>query len=114
MQYVFLSHDVDWRKQGPKIEHILSRKDRFDESVIQELPKNPYNNFQEYMELEEKFGIRSTFFFRTNYENGNFLDYENEILDLKNGGWEIGLHTDPSSISDITKIEKEKSDLEGI
>ena len=115
MQYVFLSHDVDWRKQGPTIEHILSRKDRFDESVLNELPnKNPYYNFPEYMELEEKFNVRSTFFFRTIYENGNFIDYENEILDLKNGGWEIGLHLDPSSVSEIKKIQQEKLDLENL
>ena len=29
MQYIFLSHDVDWRRQGPPIEHVLARKDRF-------------------------------------------------------------------------------------
>jgi len=35
MQYIFLSHDVDWRKQGPPLEHILSRKDRFEPELFE-------------------------------------------------------------------------------
>ena len=73
-----------------------------------------YRNIPEYMELEEKFGIRSTFFFRTIYENGNVDDYENDILALQEGKWEIGLHTDPQSINDIEKIRLEKKKLESI
>ena len=72
MQYIFLSHDVDWRRQGPPVKHILERKDRFDSEIFTNTkPENLYRNIPEYMELEEKFGIRSTFFFRTLYENGN-------------------------------------------
>ena len=63
MQYVFLSHDVDWRKNGPSLEHIMARKDRFSPEIINELPqKNPYYNISEYMEIEEKYDTRSTFF----------------------------------------------------
>ena len=63
MQYVFLSHDVDWRKNGPSLEHIMARKDRFSPEIINELPqKNPYYNIPEYMEIEEKYDTRSTFF----------------------------------------------------
>ena len=115
MQYVFLSHDVDWRKTGPSLEHIMARKDRFSTEIINELPqKNPYYNIPEYMEIEEKYDTRSTFFFRTFYEDGNFLDYEDEIKNLMNGGWEIGLHLDPSSINDLNKIMEEKTNLESI
>ena len=115
MQYVFLSHDVDWRKNGPSLEHIMARKDRFSPEIINELPqKNPYYNIPEYMEIEEKYDTRSTFFFRTFYEDGNFLDYEDEIKNLMNGGWEIGLHLDPSSINDLNKIMEEKTNLESI
>ena len=77
MQYIFLSHDVDWRRQGPPIEHILERKDRFDSEIFTNTkPENLYRNIPEYMELEEKFGIRSTFFFRTLYEEGDVDDNE--------------------------------------
>ena len=106
MQYIFLSHDVDWRKQGPMSEHILNRKDRFDPEIFaSSKPKELYRNISEYMQIEERFGIRSTFFFRTFYENGNVDDYENDIQTLLKGNWEIGLHTDPQSVEDVDKIK---------
>ena len=115
MQYIFLSHDVDWRRQGPPIEHILKRKDRFDSKIFANTkPENLYRNIPEYMELEEKFGIRSTFFFRTIYENGNLNDYENDIQSLLKGNWEVGLHTDPQSVNNIEKIKQEKEKLESL
>ena len=115
MQYIFLSHDVDWRRQGPPVEHVLERRDRFDSEIFANTkPENLYRNIPEYMELEEKFGIRSTFFFRTLYEDGNVNDYEDDILSLQKGGWEIGLHTDPQSVNDIKKIKQEKEKLESL
>ena len=115
MQYIFLSHDVDWRKQGPPLEHILSRKDRFEPELFEKTkPEDLYHNIPEYMEIEEKFDIRSTFFFRTFYENGDVLDYEDDIKQLQKSNWEIGLHTDPSSIDDLDKIRSEKEKLESI
>ena len=115
MQYIFLSHDVDWRRQGPPIEHILERKDRFDSKIFANTkPENLYRNIPEYIELEEKFGIRSTFFFRTIYENGNLNDYENDIQSLLKGNWEVGLHTDPQSVNNIEKIKQEKEKLESL
>ena len=115
MQYIFLSHDVDWRRQGPPLEHILERKGRFDSEIFEKTkPEDLYRNIPQYMELEEKFGIRSTFFFRTVYENGDVIDYEDDIKQLQASNWEIGLHTDPSSIDDIEKIRLEKEKLESI
>ena len=112
-QYVFLSHDVDWSFDGPPREHIFQRKERFDEKLFENTPIDRlYRNFSEFMEIEEKYGVKSTFFFRTQYENGDYRDYQEDIKKLVNGGWEIGLHTDPSSIKDIEKIKKEKNDLE--
>ena len=115
MQYIFLSHDVDWRLQGPPIEHILERKDRFEQELFEKTkPENLYRNIPEYMEIEENFDVRSTFFFRTFYENGNVLDYEDDIKQLQKLDWEIGLHTNPSSINDLDKIRLEKEKLESI
>ena len=115
MQYIFLSHDVDWRKQGPPLEHILSRKDRFEPELFEKTkPEDLYHNIPDYMEIEEKFGVRSTFFFRTFYENGNVSDYEDDIKQLQKSNWEIGLHTDPSSVDNIEKIQREKQKLESI
>ena len=115
MQYVFLSHDVDWRIQGPPTEHILQRKDRFDLKIFEKTkPEELYRNIPEYMEIEEKYDIRSTFFFRTIYENGNVIDYEDDIKQLQKSNWEIGLHTDPQSINSIEMIKQEKEKLESI
>jgi len=113
LQYIFLSHDVDWRKEGAPLEHIFARKERFEKKTLEKAEvKNPYYNIPEYIEIEEKFGVKSTFFFRTMYENGDFRDYQDDISNLIKGNWEIGLHLDPSSVNDIKKISKEKSDLE--
>ena len=115
MQYIFLSHDVDWRRQGPNIKHVQARKDRFDSKIFDNTkPEELYRNIPEYMELEEKLGIRSTFFFRTLYENGNVDDYEDDIQTLQKGNWEIGLHTDPKSVKDIKKIKQEQEKLESL
>ena len=54
MQYIFLSHDVDWRRQGPPLEHVLKRKDRFDPEIFSKTkPEDLYRNIPEYMELEK-------------------------------------------------------------
>jgi len=112
-QYIFLSHDVDWRRQGPLADHILARKDRFDESVLKNIKNsNPYHNIPEYMEIEEKYHVRSTFFFRTVYENGNYLDYSDDIKTLVKEGWEIGLHSDLSSLGSLENVSKEKTAIE--
>jgi hypothetical protein len=63
MLYIFLSHDVDWRKQRPSKEHILARSNRFENLELEKIDsKNLYYNFPEIMDLEERFGVRSTFF----------------------------------------------------
>src|SRR5215475_8230154 len=115
LQCIFLSHDVDWRRQGPPLHHIIARKNRFDKEVIENAHRiNPYYNIPDYMDIEDKYGLRSTFFFRTEYENGTLLDYENDIRSLLDGGWEIGLHSDPSSVDSKDKLLKEKKQLEEI
>jgi hypothetical protein len=49
--------------------------------------KNPYYNIPIYMDIEDKFDVRSTFFFRTIYEDGDYRDYEDDIGALIDGGW---------------------------
>jgi peptidoglycan/xylan/chitin deacetylase (PgdA/CDA1 family) len=113
LQNVFLSHDVDWRRQGAPIGHIIARKERFEKDILEDLAEdNPYYNLPEYINIEDKYNVKSTFFFRTTYENGNFEDYEDDITTLISGGWEVGLHSDPSSVDDIMKIYREKRKLE--
>ena len=39
-QHIFLSHDVDWSYNGPSRNHILQRKDRFDDELFANTPIN--------------------------------------------------------------------------
>jgi hypothetical protein len=113
--FIFLSHDVDWSLNGPSRDHILARKDRFEEDTLRNLDRErPYNNIHDFMKIEEELGLRSTFFFRTNYENGRFTDYEDDIRALLGGGWEIGLHCDPSSVDNLDRMYQEKKKLESV
>jgi peptidoglycan/xylan/chitin deacetylase (PgdA/CDA1 family) len=119
---VFLSHDVDWGKSGPPISHIVARKERFDEGILENCrSSNLYYNFDEYMRIEDRFGVKSTFFFRTYVKDSIHSppsyyaeEYQKEIRTLLKGGWEIGLHMDPASYASIDKIRKEKRGLEEV
>lgn len=122
MIYVFLSHDVEWGRSGAPISHIMARKERFEESILKNREtENPYYNFPEYMETEEKYGVRSTFFFRTYVPNAphppppyHAEEYEQEIRSLIEGGWEVGLHMDPVSHTNLKLVMKEKKALEAV
>jgi len=73
------------------------------------------------MEIEERLGVRSTFFFRTFVEESVspppsycVEEYEDEIRVLLHGGWEIGLHLDPLSYGSIDMIQSERKALESV
>ncbi len=113
---VFLSHDVDWSRRGPGLDHVLARRDRFDEETLRRALEegfNPYFGIPDVMEMEERLGLRSTFFFRPLYDDG--LDascYEDVIRDLVSGGWEVGLHV--VNASSASAISREKRALEEV
>jgi len=57
---VVLTHDVDWPIQGPGRDHVLARRDRFDEDVVRRVIEegyNPYYNVPDLMEIEERHGL---------------------------------------------------------
>ena len=113
--FIFLSHDVDWSFNGPGRNHILARKDRCEEDTLRKLEReNPYNNIHDYIAIEEDLGLRSTFFFRTNYENGRLIEHEDDIQALLNGGREVGLHCNPFSVDNFDSMRQEKKGLESI
>ena len=119
--YVFLSHDVDWGKGGAPRSHILARKDRFDETTLNNLDeKNPYQNIPEILDIEEGYGLRSTFFFRACTDSMHFPppynleDYKLDIRSMISGGWEVGLHSDFLSHDNLERLRKEKKWLEDI
>jgi peptidoglycan/xylan/chitin deacetylase (PgdA/CDA1 family) len=120
--FVLLSHDVEWGKRGAPISHILERKQRFDENVLKDLErKNPYQNIPELLEMEEKLGIRSTFFFRTYVKDSqhppppyDLNEYKHDIKHMISNGWEVGLHSDMTSHNNLERLKTEKANLEKI
>jgi hypothetical protein len=122
MIYIFLSHDVDWGRSGPPVSHVLARRERFDERILKNCNSvNLYYNFPEYIEIEEKSQVRSTFFFRTYVEGSegsppayHVEEYKEEIKSLLRGGWEVGLHLDPVSYRSVKRIQAEKKALEDV
>ena len=60
MQYIFLSHDVDWRRQGPSVEHILARKDRFEHKLFEKTKlENLYRNIPESVSYNWEIGLHT-------------------------------------------------------
>jgi peptidoglycan/xylan/chitin deacetylase (PgdA/CDA1 family) len=120
--FLLLSHDVDWGKAGAPVPHILARKERFDQSVLENLDKaNPYQNIPEVLELEDSFGFKSTFFFRTYVRDSkqpppayDLSEYKSDIRSMISGGWEVGLHSDFLSHKSLMRLEIEKKQLEGV
>ncbi len=114
--YVFMSHDVDWPRSGPGDEHVLARRERFEDSIIERVKSehfNPYHGVPYIVDIEKEFNIRSTFFFRASFDNGQSVAaYEDEIKGLFNGGWEIGLHI--NNAASFESIESEKLLLEEV
>lgn len=107
-----MTHDIDWPIKGPGRDHILQRRDRFDNQTVSRVTSdesyNPYFGIPEIMEIEEKRGIRSTFFFRPVYDDGSPIDqYMQVIRELVNKKWEVGVHVNNAKSSDSIKIEKE-------
>ncbi|RLE72820.1 MAG: hypothetical protein DRJ37_01970, partial [Thermoprotei archaeon] len=88
---IVITHDVD-SVQRP-LTHVLKRHDRFSYTdLMRHLLgfDNLYDNIDIIMDLEEKYGIKSTWFFPV------FLfpldSIEDKINNLDKGHWEIALH----------------------
>jgi peptidoglycan/xylan/chitin deacetylase (PgdA/CDA1 family) len=114
MRALIVTHDVDWPRNGPGISHILARRSRFDPDIMRKVADegfNPYYGVPVVMEIEERFNIRSTFFFRPKYDDGSSVQqYEDTTKELAKNGWEVGLHV--NNTSTIKEILSEKRSLE--
>jgi hypothetical protein len=107
---LIVTHDVDWPFNGPGKAHVLARRERFPAEVIQKVVDedfNPYYGVPKVMEIEEKFGIRSTFFFRPKYDDGSPVgEYAKTMQNLISGGWEVALHCNKTSTLEEVCVEK--------
>lgn len=113
---LIVTHDVDWPRNGPGTTHILERQNRFDAGIISKVMNedfNPYYGIPTITEIEERLDIRSTFFFRPEYDDGSQVQqYEDTIKVLVKNGWEVGLHA--NNTSSIGEVDAEKKTLERI
>jgi peptidoglycan/xylan/chitin deacetylase (PgdA/CDA1 family) len=126
---VCLTHDVD--EIYPPLKHTLLSTltclKRLDFSGFKQQAfwkphgkeKSPYWNFQEIMDLEEKYGARSSFYFlaadsdirRFRY---NIEDLEGELGRIVDRGWEVGLHGGYYAYNNLEEILREKGRLERV
>lgn len=124
---ISLTHDIDFVYQsipsiglnalrllqkGKPIEAFYSLSNQLSK-------KSPFCNFSEIMDLEEKYGAKSTFFFMA--ENPSDQDYaynidsfELEIGNIIDRGWEVGLHGGHTSYLNIQEIREKKERLEKV
>ena len=80
---------------------------------------SPYWNFKEIMDLEGKYGAKSTFYFlATDKDIRRFRydieDLENELGSIVDKGWEVGLHGGYYAYNSLEEMKKEKKRLEKV
>jgi peptidoglycan/xylan/chitin deacetylase (PgdA/CDA1 family) len=136
-----LSHDVDRVAKRGQLPYYLAR------AVLRARPRwlldelrslaalgrgdDPYWNFDRIRELEERLGVRSTFFFLDETGRPRLTSWRSNVLyrgryritdpavarairELDAGGWEIGLHGSYRSYLDAELLGAEKARLEEI
>ncbi|ABD40148.1 conserved hypothetical protein [Methanospirillum hungatei JF-1] len=124
---VWVTHDIDIIYGSPYTKLIagcLAIKQGDTKTAKQEIlslhtKKKPYFNFDEILSLEEKYGVKSTWFFQAlnpgEPEFRYFLsDIECVFGDILEAGGEIGLHGGFEAPYNLDKLLLEKSRLEKI
>jgi peptidoglycan/xylan/chitin deacetylase (PgdA/CDA1 family) len=126
---VCLTHDIDGiytsnaSKRSDAIKKLIHGK--FSESFqsIKHLrsKKIPLVNFEEIMNLEERYNAQSSFYFLALDKNDQDYRYsydikvlENEMCSIKDRGWEVGLHIGRRGSSDLNELKNEKKRLEKV
>lgn len=126
---VCLTHDVD--EIFPPLKHTLLSSltclKELDFGSLKEQAfwklhgkeKSPYWNFQGVMDLEEKYGARSSFFFLATESDilrfrYNIEDLEGELEQIADRGWEVGLHGGYYVYKDLEETQREKERLERV
>jgi peptidoglycan/xylan/chitin deacetylase (PgdA/CDA1 family) len=78
---------------------------------------NPWWKFKEIMDLEEEYGAKSTFFVMGLEEGDQDFNYHAEDLSQELGniadrGWEVGLHGGHEAYNNLKALTREKTTLE--
>jgi len=91
-------------------------------SVCSHYPKNkrsPYWNFNQIIELEEKYGATSSFYFMATDKDilrfrYDIEDLNGELGTIADRGWEVGLHGGYYAYNDFEEIVLEKNRIEEV
>lgn len=128
---VFLSHDIDRvQKQWFQNFYYFLKQKRFYH-LLPKFKQNPYWTFKKIAALEQKYKVRSTFFFLNEsiklnlfepvtwkLSLGRYSISERRIIqiikDLERQGFEIGLHGSYRSFRNQALLAEEKQNLEKI
>jgi len=134
---ICLTHDVDRiYKSYQCITHFIKALKKGDLKnafyhILSIFHKNPYWNFNEIIRIENKYNVKSTFFFlnesikfnpfilkswKLSLGRYSFNDPKvREIIQwLDKNGWEIGLHGSYNSYNNLRLLKTEKEQLEKI
>ena len=125
---VCLTHDIDVIKQtitNCAFESVKSTiRGDYKNSLqytISGLDKkqHPYRDFERIMEIEDKYGAKSSFYFLALKPEERDYNYDleeisDEIRDISDNGWEVGLHGGHESYNNIKVTVQEKKILEDI
>lgn len=81
--------------------------------------KKPFFNIHEIMELEEKYGAKSSFYFLALKPgeqdfNYNISDLKDVLKEIAARGWEVGFHGGHKAWSSIDKLKEEKERIEAV
>ncbi len=81
--------------------------------------KLPLSNFQKIMALEEYYGAKSSFYFKSLVPGDqdyvyDIRDLQEEIEMIDDAGWEVGLHGGHKAYSDYDQVSIEKARLEKV
>lgn len=128
---VCLTHDIDFLKPGRLYLSLLPIK-RFLHldfrgtinalkrwpSLISGRPINPWE-YKKVVDIENGLGVKSTFFFMTGGRSKHDYPYNiekmgEELAELKNTGFELGLHGSYDSYKNKEMLEEERRKLEKI
>lgn len=126
-----LTHDVDRVKKTYQYFTHFAKTLRPYHLLSLLQKEEPYWNFEKIMEIEERYGVKSTFFFLNESKKLDLLKPKNWAIslgryDIHNSkvtniikklhskGWEIGLHGSYESYRNKELLNKEKEKLEEI
>jgi peptidoglycan/xylan/chitin deacetylase (PgdA/CDA1 family) len=124
---VCLTHDIDavylsraeigFSAATSLVKHQVKNAFKMSSKMIRRW--RPLWNFKDIMALEEKYGAKSSFYFLSLEEKDTDFSYriqdlENELGNIVDKGWEVGLHGGHRAYDSLDEIRAEKERLEKV